>query len=133
MQIKQDLEISISSPANSLVQDIQLSLDIWIAIQWCKRPVPDRDPDMVEAILANLIKIVFSDPGVPVILQSCRCSILAEGLRVSVLVNDCLTRSPGLEDGWSNPRLKDEPAAQVDTTNFVVLVVEGYITLAKAA
>ncbi len=88
---------------------------------------------MVEAILANLIKIIFSDPGVPVTLQSRRCSILAEGLRVSVLVNDGLTRSPGLEDGGSNPWLKDEPAAQVDATDFVVLVVEGYITLAKAA
>lgn len=32
MKIKQDLEISISSPADSLIQDIQLPLDVRVAI-----------------------------------------------------------------------------------------------------
>ncbi len=32
MKIQQDFEISVSSPADSLIQDIQLSLDIWVAI-----------------------------------------------------------------------------------------------------
>ena len=85
---------------------------------------------MIKAIVGNFGEVVLGDPGVPVILQSGRCSVLAEGLRVSVLVNDCIARGPLLKDGRSNPWLEDKPASQVDTTDFVVLVVESYITLA---
>lgn len=88
---------------------------------------------MIEAILANLGEVVFGDPGVPVILQSGRRSVLAKGLSVSVLVDNSLARGPFLKDGGCNPWLEDEPATQVDTTDLVVLVVEGHTTLAQAA
>ena len=87
---------------------------------------------MIQAIVANLSEVVFGDPGVPVVLEGRRGSVLAEGLSVSVLVNDCLTCGPFLKDRGCNPWLEDKPAAQVDATDLVVLVVEGYITLAQA-
>ena len=88
---------------------------------------------MIEAVVADLGEVIFGDPGVPMIFQSRRCIILAEGLSVRVLVDDCHARGPWLEDGGSDPWLEDEPAAQVDATDLVVLVVESYITLAQAA
>ena len=87
---------------------------------------------MVKAIIANLSEVVFGDPGVPVVLEGRRGSVLAEGLSVSVLVDDCVTCGPFLKDGGCDPWLEDEPAAQIDATDLVVLVVEGYITLAQA-
>lgn len=88
---------------------------------------------MVEAILPNLGEVIFGNPGVPMIDQSSGCSVFAESSRVGVLVDDCHARSPWLKDGGSDPRLEDEPAAQIHPTNFVILVVEGYTTLAEAA
>lgn len=133
MKIEQDLDIGISSPADSLIEDVQLPLDVWVAIQGSNGPVSDWDSNVIEAILANLAEVVFGDPGVPVILQSTRRSVLAKRLSVRVLVDNSLARGPFLEDGGCNPWLEDEPAAQVDATDLVVLVVEGYITLAQAA
>ena len=54
-------------------------------------------------------------------------------MSVSVFVDDRLTRRPWLEDRRCDPWLEDEPAAQIDATDLVILVVEGYITLAEAA
>ena len=88
---------------------------------------------MIQAILADLGEVSFSDPGIPVVRQSGRCSVLAEGLSVGVLVDDCHAGGPWLKDGWSDPRLEDEPAAQVHATDFLVRVVEGYVTLAQVA
>lgn len=133
MKIQQDFEPSTSSPADSLVQDVQLSLDIWVAIQRGNSPVSDGNADMIEAILADLGEVVFSDPGIPMVHQRGRRSVLAEGLSVGVLVDDCHARGPWLKDGGSDPWLENEPAAQVHATDYVVVVVEGHITLAEAA
>jgi len=46
-------------------------------------------------------------------------------LSVCVFVNDGGGACPVTEDGWGDPWLKDEPTAEVYTTNFVVIVVEG--------
>ena len=132
MKVEQDLEVRVSRPADSLIQDIQLSLDVRLTVQRCNGPVADRNSNMIQAIVADLSEVVFGDPGVPVVLEGRRGSVLAEGLSVSVLVNDCVTCGPFLKDGGCDPWLEDKPAAQVDATDLVVLVVEGYITLAQA-
>lgn len=88
---------------------------------------------MVEAILADLSEVVFGDPGVPMVHQSGRCSVFAKSLRVGVLIDHCHARGPWLKDGGSDPWFEDEPAAQIYTSNFVVVVVKGYTTLVKAA
>ena len=87
---------------------------------------------MVKAIVADLSEVVLGDPGVPVVLEGRGRSVLAEGLSISVLVNDILTCGPFLKDGGCDPWLEDKPAAQVDATDLVVLIIEGYITLTQA-
>lgn len=131
MKIKQDSEVSVSSPGNSLVQDIQLSLDVWVSIYWCGSPVSNGNSNVVQAILGNLGEVIFGDPGFPMLRQSGGRSVFAECLRVGVLVDDCHARSPWLKDGRSDPWFEDEPAAQVYASDFVAVVVEGYITLAE--
>lgn len=88
---------------------------------------------MVEAILADLSEVIFRDPGIPMVRKSGRCSVFAESLRVGVLIDHCLARGPWFKDGGSDPWLEDEPAAQAYTSNFVIVVVEAYVTLAEAA
>ena len=88
---------------------------------------------MVQAVLSDLGEVILRDPGVPMVRQSGRCSVFTERLRVGVLVDDCHACGPWLKYGRSDPRLKDEPAAQIHATDFVVLVVEGNVTLAEAA
>ena len=88
---------------------------------------------MVEAILTDLGEVVFRDPGAPMARESGRCSVFAKSLRVGVLVDHCLARGPRLKDGGSDPWLEDKPAAQAYTSNFVVAIVEGYVTLAEVA
>ena len=89
MEIEQDLEIGISSPADRLIQDVQLPLDVGLAIQGCNGPVPDGDSNMVQAVLGDLLEVTLGDPGVPMVLESRRRTVLAEGLSVSILVDDC--------------------------------------------
>ena len=52
---------------------------------------------MVEAIVADLGEVIFSDPGVPMVRQSSGCSVLAKGLSIGVLVDNCIARGPWLK------------------------------------
>ena len=88
---------------------------------------------MIEAVLADLSEVVLSDPGVPMVRESGRCSVFAKSLGVGVLIDHCHARGPRLKDGGSNPWLEDKPAAEAHTSDFIIVVVEGYITLAEAA
>ena len=90
MEINEDLEISLSSPVDCLVQDIQLPLDVWVTVQWGEGPVPKWNANVIEAIVADLSEVVFGDPSIPVILQSAGCSVLAEGLSIGILIHDRL-------------------------------------------
>ena len=65
---------------------------------------------MIKAVIGDLVEVILSDPGVPVVLESGRCSVFAKSLSISVLVDDRLTVCPFLEDGGSDPWLEDEPA-----------------------
>lgn len=111
VQIEQNFEVSTSSPADSLIQDIQLSLDVRITVKRCNSPITDGNTNMVQAVPTDLVEVVLSDPSVPMIRESRICSVFAEGLRVSVLVDDSLAAGPWLKDGGGNPWLEDEPAA----------------------
>ena len=54
MKIQYYMKSSISSPLNSLIQDWQLSLDVWVTIQGSNGPVSNGDANMVEAITGDL-------------------------------------------------------------------------------
>ena len=70
MKIKHNLETRATGPLDGLIKDIQLALDIGVTLQWCHSPVSDRDTNMVQTGLSNLVEVVLSDPRVPMIAQT---------------------------------------------------------------
>ena len=70
VKIEHDLETSTSGPADGLIEDFQLALDIGVTLQWCHSPISDWDANMVETNMSNLVEVVLSDPRVPVITQT---------------------------------------------------------------
>ena len=62
MQIEEDLDTSTSCPCNSLIQDWELSLDIWISIERIESPVSDWDSNVVQAEGGNLLEVSLGDP-----------------------------------------------------------------------
>lgn len=125
MKIKHDFEACTSGPANSLIQNRQLALDIRVTIQRRYGPVANGNSDMVQARGRDSVEVALGDPRVPVVGQTRRCFGLAEGLRVRIFVDDRLGVGPFTEDGRRDPRLEDEPASQIHASHFIVVVIEG--------
>ena len=124
MQVDHHFQPCAPRPLDGLVQYRKLSLNVRISRKRVDGPVPDRNADMVQASSCNLVEVVLSDPSVPVCVETRRSFGLAKGLSVRVLVHHGPTRRPLLKDRWSDPRLKHEPTTEVDTADFVVVVVE---------
>ena len=70
VKIEHNLQTCASSPGDGLIKDSQLALDIRVTLQWCHCPISDGDADMVQTNLSNLVKVVLSDPRVPVTTQT---------------------------------------------------------------
>lgn len=89
MQVDHDFEIGVSGPFDGLVEDWELALHKWVAVERCNGPVSNWDTDVVHASGGNLIEIILGDPGVPVVRQAGGRFCFAESLGISVLVDDC--------------------------------------------
>jgi len=124
MQVDHNFQPCAPRPLDGLVQYRKLSLNIRISGERVYGPVPDRNADMVQASSCNLVEVVLSDPSVPVSGETRRSFVFAEGLSVCVLVHDSPTRRPFFKDRWSDPWLKHEPTTEVDTADFIVIVIE---------
>ena len=70
VKIEHNLETCASGPADGLIEDIQLALNIRVTLQRCHSPISDRDSNMVQTNLSNLIEVVLSDPRVPMTTQT---------------------------------------------------------------
>ena len=70
VEIEHDLETCASGPADGLIEDFQLALDIRVTLQWCHSPVSDGDANMVQTNFRNLVEVVLGDPRVPMIIQT---------------------------------------------------------------
>ena len=53
MKIEYYMKSGIPSPLNSLIQDWQLSLDVWVTIQGSNGPISNGNADMVEAVTGD--------------------------------------------------------------------------------
>ena len=124
MQVYHDLEACASGPAYSIIHEGQLPLDIWIPRQGSNGPVTDWDANMVQASSCNAVEVILSDPGVPVSVKTVRSFGPAEDLGVCVLVHDSPARGPFFEDRRGDPWLENQPTAEVDTTHFIIVIVE---------
>ena len=70
VEIEHDLETCASGPADGLIEDFQLTLDVGVTLQWCDSPISDGDANMVQTNLSNLVEVVLGNPRVPMITQT---------------------------------------------------------------
>ena len=87
---------------------------------------------MVEACSCDLIKVILGDPSVPMIVKLGESGVLAKGLSIGIFIHHCLGVRPVIEDRRSDPWLEDEPSAEIDSSYFIGIVVEGYRALIEA-
>ncbi len=80
MQLHHHLDASSTRPSDGLIEVVKLALHEGFAIQRGNGPVSHRDSNMIQPGLGNLIEVVLSDPGVPMLGQSTIGLVLAQGL-----------------------------------------------------
>lgn len=123
MQIDNYLKTGRASPANGLVEVLQLAVDVLVAIEVLQSPVANRDSDMVHASRGNLVKVVGSDEAAPVLCQKRPALVSANSLTERPLIDSSITSS--IENRGSDPWLQHQPTTKVDTANLVGPVVKG--------
>ena len=128
MQVKQDFQTGGPSPGDSLIQDRQLSLDIWVARKRSDSPITDWNPHMIQSCGSYLIEVVLSDPCIPVLGKPRGCLVWSQRLRVGVLIDDSVAGGPLGEDGRSDPWFEDKPTTQVYAVHFVVVVIKRIVS-----
>lgn len=129
MEIKQNLDASTPRPGDRLVQDGQLPLNVGVAVQRRNSPIANWYTDVVQSSFRDLIEVILGNPAIPVVLQIFLRLALAQGLRIGVLVHHFMAQG---KDGGGDPWFKNEPAAQIHSTYFIV-VVKGNVPLPKVA
>ena len=123
VEVDDHLQVVVSSPRNGILQILQLPLDVRLPGANLKRPVPYRDPDVVQAsdgqppdVLTrtcdvpgtrDIREVLLRYPGVPVVLEngSSRCCVLV--LTERPLINDGIVAGV-VEKARSNPWLPIE-------------------------
>ena len=123
VEVDDHLQVVVSSPCNGILQILQLPLDVRLPGVNFKRPVPYRDPDVVQAsdgqppdVLTrtcdvpgtrDIREVLLRYPGVPVVLEngSSRCCVLV--LTERPLINDGIVAGV-VEKARSNPWLPIE-------------------------
>jgi hypothetical protein len=69
MEIHNNLQAMVLRPAHRLLQIRELSLYVGLAGRDIERPETDRHPDVVQTRSSDICKVLFGDPGVPVLLK----------------------------------------------------------------
>jgi len=123
MHVQHNLKASATCPTNGLVDILLLPLDIRVTALRGDSPVADGNADMIEASVRNVLKVGLRVPGRPVLLENASALIRAEMLTKSELIHDAIVLI-WLEDRRGDPRLKDEPTAQVHASYLLIVIVE---------
>lgn len=138
VKINEDLQTGGLSPVQSCREVLVGPLHVRVAVERGDGPVSDgawvvsrrvsrdgkRDlhSHMVQASSGDAGKVVLSDEGAPVLLESGLGSILAKHLGQGELVDGrALLR---IEERRGDPGLENKPAAEIDSSDFVAAVVE---------
>lgn len=88
-----------------------------------KRIVIEYSPYVIESSSCHLAKIILDKERMPMVLEDRIDARRRLESIECVFVNDCAVVQV-LEKGRSDPRLKNEPSAEVDAANFGRRVVE---------
>lgn len=122
MQVDNDLKAGSASPADSLIEVLQLAVNVLVTIQVLHSPVAHGDSDVVHASRGNLVEVIGSDEAAPVLRQKRPALVCANSRTERPLINGCITSC--IKDRWSDPWLQHKPATKVDTANLVGSVVK---------
>lgn len=122
MKVNPNLKAVLPSPTNRLVKILQLAIHIRVIRKLVNSPVSDGNPNMIEASLTDLPKVVLGNEGIPVRSQPSPSSILAEPLSEHIFVENGEVER--FEKTWSDPGLKNKPSAEINSTDLLVLIVE---------
>ena len=124
MKIEDHFDADLSCPLNGLVE-VRCSALCVRRVGIVERPVSNGDPDNVEATARNLLEVRKLYPAIPMGLQNFIVSLVSsKRLCQSVLVDNAARAIELLEDRGCNPRLEDEPATEIDSTDFLIAPVE---------
>lgn len=114
MQVNPHLEIEITTPAYDLLQLCEsVSLDVWFAALGLECPEANRDSDVGQPSVLDLLEVVLD--------KECLEVVVYHGLCLAVVL--VLTECPLIDDGWitgvvedrrSDPRLEDKQATNID-------------------
>lgn len=122
MQVDNNLEASSLGPADCLVKERKLAVDIWLSLERDNSPVANRNTDEVQSCLSYLLKVGLSDKAAPVLNQLALGRFLAKGCAKRPLVDSRVPNS--IKERRSDPRLKHEPATEVYTAYFLAAVAQ---------
>lgn len=122
MQINNDLETGGASPADGLVEILQLTIDVLVSIQVLQSPVSHRDSDVVHSCTGDLIQIVGGNETAPVLGQNRATFIRTQSLTERPLIDRRI--ASGVKNRWSDPGFSYQPTTEVDTPDLVIPVVE---------
>jgi hypothetical protein len=130
VQVDDDFDADLTCPLDTLLEVVGRTFGIR-RVGVVKGPVSYGDSDEVEAASLDLLEVLERHPVVPVRLQDLVVSGLgSEFLCKSVLVDDA-TAIEFLEDRWGYPWFQDEPAAQVDSSDFLRAPIESLSSLVE--
>ena len=105
VEVDHDFEAGAAGPGDGLVEDGELALHVWLAVDRGDGPVADWDTDVVHTSGGDLVEVILGDPGVPVIGKTGFRFGFAQGEGIGVFVDDRRRRSPITKDGRSDPWL----------------------------
>ena len=123
MEIEHYFEACASCPADGVVEDGDLALDVRVVRDGGHGPVADGDAHVIHARLRYGVEVGLGDPGVPVVGEAAECFIFAQSCAVGVFVDSGVGSC--LEDGGCDPWFENKPATEVHAADFLVVVVEG--------
>lgn len=122
MQINDHIETSRLSPGNGLVEESQLSIDVWLSVIWRNSPVPNGNSDVSQSRSSYLVEVILTDKAAPMLGQSVSGLVLTQDVRQCPLVDS--TVSHFVKKRRSDPWLYHKPTAKVNTTNLATIVVK---------
>ena len=123
VEVEHYFEACASGPADGVVEDGDLALDVGVVCKGGYGPVADGDADVVHARFRDVVEVGLGDPGVPVLGEAAECFIFAQSCTIGVFVDGGIGSC--FEDGGCNPGFENEPAAEIHTADFLIVVVEG--------
>lgn len=120
VKVEDDIETVVCAPSNQTVKILETSSwEVFVFLdEILFHPVTKRDTDGVQLSPDYLLDIVFGDPSIPMLLESCIGFLLSETLDTSPLIVPWVASHAGPLI-FGRPSLKDELGSKVDATDFI--------------